>query len=184
MPTNCCEPPSTGSTPSTEGSTHLAARVAQNAPPPSAARTRILVVDNRRAVRYGLTRLLNEQPELTVCAAVGNAEQALEYMTHQTVDPAVVDISLGQMDGLQLARPLQLNFSNLHVLILSMHDPIIYAKHETSGSSKEKVRVITQVNEMTYENTPERARTPNLRFRRPTLYPIELQAHASLVLVL
>ena len=25
-------------------------------------------------------------------------------------------------------------------------------------------------------STPERARTPNLRFRRPTLYPIELQA--------
>ena len=25
-------------------------------------------------------------------------------------------------------------------------------------------------------NTPERIRTPNLRFRRPTLYPIELQA--------
>ena len=25
-------------------------------------------------------------------------------------------------------------------------------------------------------NTPERTRTSNLRFRRPTLYPIELQA--------
>ncbi len=29
-------------------------------------------------------------------------------------------------------------------------------------------------------NTPERARTPNLRFRRPTLYPIELQAQQLL----
>ena len=29
-------------------------------------------------------------------------------------------------------------------------------------------------------NTPERARTPNLRFRRPTLYPIELQAQKLL----
>ena len=27
--------------------------------------------------------------------------------------------------------------------------------------------------------TPERTRTPNLRFRRPTLYPIELQAHVQ-----
>ena len=28
-------------------------------------------------------------------------------------------------------------------------------------------------------NAPERIRTSNLRFRRPTLYPIELQALAS-----
>ena len=28
-----------------------------------------------------------------------------------------------------------------------------------------------------YSTTPGGIRTPNLRFRRPTLYPIELQAH-------
>ncbi len=31
------------------------------------------------------------------------------------------------------------------------------------------------------DTTPERARTPNLRFRRPTLYPIELQAQLLMI---
>ena len=33
-----------------------------------------------------------------------------------------------------------------------------------------------------FKNAPERIWTPNLRFRRPTLYPIELQAQQLLLL--
>ena len=100
------------------------------------AKTRILVVDDHHAVRRGLTQLLGEQSDLAVCAAVGSAEKALEYVKHQAVDLAIVDISLGQMDGLQLTRQLRLDCPKLYVLILSMHDPIIYApKALNAGAS-------------------------------------------------
>ena len=92
------------------------------------ARTRVLVVDDHYAVRRGLTELLGQQPDLSVCAAVASAERALDFVLEQPVDLAIIDISLGRMDGLQLTRQLKRDHPGLLVLILSMHDPALYAK--------------------------------------------------------
>jgi len=92
-----------------------------------AARTRVLIVDDHYAVRRSLTELLGQQPGLTVCAAVPSAERALGFMVEQPVDPAIVDISLGKMDGLQLTRRLSRDYPNLRILVLSMHDAASYA---------------------------------------------------------
>ena len=99
-------------------------------------KTRILVVDDHFAVRQGLTRLLEQQPDLYVCAAVESAEQALECLERQPVDLAIVDISLGQMDGLELTERLRNDWPEIRILILSMHDPVLYAeKARNAGAS-------------------------------------------------
>lgn len=90
--------------------------------------TRVLVVDDHYAVRRSLTRLLDQQPTLTVCAAVASAERALDLAKRQPVDLAIVDISLPSMDGLELTRKLRHDYPALRILILSMHDPTVYAQ--------------------------------------------------------
>ena len=87
---------------------------------------RILIVDDHEAIRSVLTSLLNEEPDLTVTATVESAEEALIAVQRQPVDLAIVDISLGQMNGLDLTRQLRLEHPDIRVLILSMHDPAIY----------------------------------------------------------
>ncbi len=112
----------------------------------------ILIVDDHYVIRRGLMELLNQQPDLTVCDAVATAEQALDAMDREPVDLAIIDISLGQVDGITLTTMLKQKYPGLTVLILSMHDEHLYgpralragasgfvAKHETGDTLLEAI---------------------------------------------
>jgi DNA-binding NarL/FixJ family response regulator len=97
---------------------------------------RILIVDDHEAIRIALRALLSAEPDLTVVATVSSAEEALNVIEHEPIDLAIVDISLGQTNGLDLARQLRLQYPNTHVLILSMHDAAVYsARAAEAGAS-------------------------------------------------
>jgi DNA-binding NarL/FixJ family response regulator len=91
-------------------------------------KTRILVVDDHAIVRQGLIKLVEAEPDLMVCAEAENASQALEAMEKQQFDLAIVDILLEGASGLELTERMKLRRPNLIVLILSMHDGLLYAQ--------------------------------------------------------
>ncbi len=91
-------------------------------------KTRILVVDDHAIVRQGLIKLIEAEPDLMVCAEAENANQALDIIEKQQVDLAIVDISLEGVSGLELTERMKLRRPNLIVLILSMHDGLLYAQ--------------------------------------------------------
>jgi DNA-binding NarL/FixJ family response regulator len=68
---------------------------------------RVLVVDDHPAVRAGVMRLLEEQPDLVVADAVGSAEAAMSLAEREPIDVAVVDYQLGSRSGLWLSRMLK-----------------------------------------------------------------------------
>lgn len=86
----------------------------------------ILIVDDHYMVRRGLVEFLSQQPDLTVCDAVATAQEALDVADREPVDLAIVDISLGQIDGITLTDMLKQRHPNLIILILSMHDEHLY----------------------------------------------------------
>jgi DNA-binding NarL/FixJ family response regulator len=96
----------------------------------------ILVVDDHPIVRQGLTLLINQEPDLGVCAEAENAEQALQAVENQHVDLAIVDISLLGSNGVELTEKIKLNFPDLPVLILTMHDEARYAKRAFQAGAK------------------------------------------------
>jgi len=99
-------------------------------------RKNILIVDDHYVVRRGLMELLNQQPDLCVCGAVDSAEQALEVAEREPLDLAIVDISLGQIDGIMLTGMLKQKHPELVVLILSMHDEHLYGlRAQRAGAS-------------------------------------------------
>jgi two-component system invasion response regulator UvrY len=85
-------------------------------------KTHVLIVDDHYVVRRGLTQFLGEQPDLDVREAVGSAEQALEAVERESIDLAIVDISLGQTDGITLTDLIKRKHPEIVILILSMHD--------------------------------------------------------------
>jgi DNA-binding NarL/FixJ family response regulator len=91
-------------------------------------KTNILIVDDHSIVRKGLMQLINEEPDLVVCAEAENATQALEAIEKKQVDLAIVDISLDGTNGIQLTEKIKSQCPHLPVLILTMHDEAIYAK--------------------------------------------------------
>jgi CheY-like chemotaxis protein len=91
-------------------------------------KTRILVVDDHDIVRQGLTKLIEAECDLMVCSEAENAGQALEAIQKQEFDLAIVDISLEGTSGLELTERMKSQCPNMIVLILSMHDGLLYAQ--------------------------------------------------------
>jgi DNA-binding NarL/FixJ family response regulator len=68
---------------------------------------RVLVVDDHPAVRTGVVRLLEEQPDLRVRDSAESAEAGLSIAEREHVDVAVIDYQLGSHSGLWLSRMLK-----------------------------------------------------------------------------
>jgi DNA-binding NarL/FixJ family response regulator len=75
---------------------------------PASAATRLLVVDDHRAVRRSLQRLLAEEPDFEVVDIVSGADAAVAVARREPIDVAVVDYQLGgRHNGLWLSRELK-----------------------------------------------------------------------------
>ena len=92
-------------------------------------KARILVVDDHAIVREGLALLINQEPDLLVTAKAENADEALDAVRTQQIDLAIVDISLEGKNGLQLTKQIKSEYPDLPVLILTMHDEALHARH-------------------------------------------------------
>ena len=86
----------------------------------------IFVVDDHPVVRWGYISLINLEPDLEVCGEADTAFEALDKIPEARPDLAIVDISLEGMNGIELTKQLQVLHPDLPVLIVSMHDEVLY----------------------------------------------------------
>lgn len=89
---------------------------------------RILIVDDHPMMRNGLAQLIDTEDDLKVGAEADNAGQAINAVTQQKFDLALVDISLPDKNGLELIKDLRALHPDLPILVVSMHDEMIYAE--------------------------------------------------------
>lgn len=99
-------------------------------------KNRIFIVDDHPIVRKGLTQLINQEPDLTVCSEAENAEIALELLKKVKPDLAIVDISLRGIDGIELTKLIRARFENIPVLVVSMHDESLYAERALRAGAR------------------------------------------------
>lgn len=91
-------------------------------------RRKVFLVDDHAVVRNGLAELINQAPDLTVVGEAATAEEALTKIEAAAPDLAIVDLTLGDMSGLELLKRLKARHPLLPVLVLSMHDEAFYAE--------------------------------------------------------
>jgi DNA-binding NarL/FixJ family response regulator len=89
---------------------------------------RILLVDDHPIVRFGVRQMVATQPDLSIGAEADTAEAALQAVKRAKADLAIVDLSLGTINGLELIRQLRELDAKLPVLVLSMHDEALFAE--------------------------------------------------------
>jgi DNA-binding NarL/FixJ family response regulator len=94
----------------------------------TAAKKRILLVDDHPIVRQGMALFINREDDLNVCGEAEDALSALHAIPACRPDLVIVDISLNGPDGLDLLKSIRIQYPGLPVLILSMHDELIYAE--------------------------------------------------------
>ena len=89
---------------------------------------KVLIVDDHPIVRQGLRLMIDEEPDLKVCGEAQSEREARIAIRDLEPDVVIVDISLAQGDGLELVRDVHAHHPGLPMLVLSMHDELIYAE--------------------------------------------------------
>jgi DNA-binding NarL/FixJ family response regulator len=83
---------------------------------------RVLVADDHALVREGVKRVLDHEPDLAVVAEATDGAGAVEKALDDSIDLAILDISMPRKTGLQAARELSRRRPELRTLILSMYE--------------------------------------------------------------
>ena len=91
-------------------------------------RKQLLIVDDHPMMRTGLAQLIDNTPDLKVGAEADNAGQALQAVTDRNFDLILLDISLPDKNGVELIKDFQALKPGLPVLVVSMHDELLYAE--------------------------------------------------------
>jgi two-component system, NarL family, response regulator DevR len=82
----------------------------------------VLLVDDHEVVRRGLRELLTDEPDIEVVAEAGSIDEALAVAMHVEPDVAVVDVRLGDGDGVMLCRELRAKPNPPQCLMLTAFD--------------------------------------------------------------
>jgi len=91
-------------------------------------KARIFIVDDHPLVREWLTTLIQRQSDLAVCGEAEDTATALEAIPKAKPDVAVVDLALKSGSGLELIKDLKQAYPAVAIVVLSMHDELLYAE--------------------------------------------------------
>ncbi|WP_193215058.1 response regulator transcription factor [Luteolibacter marinus] len=89
---------------------------------------KILIVDDHPILRDGLESIIKRERGLAVCGKAGTVAEALELVERTDPDLVLTDLSLPGRNGLELIKDLRTLQPLLPVMVMSMHDELIYAE--------------------------------------------------------
>jgi DNA-binding NarL/FixJ family response regulator len=82
---------------------------------------RVVLADDHAVVRAGIRAMLERISEIEILGEAGNGREALELAERLRPQILLADISMPEMNGLELAARVTKDFPNVRVIILSMH---------------------------------------------------------------
>lgn len=99
-------------------------------------RRRILLVDDHPFMRAGLAQLIDRQPDLVVCGEAGNPAEALQALPALKPDLVLSDLTMPGRGGLEFIKDMLAAMPQLAVLVVSMHDEVVYAERALRAGAR------------------------------------------------
>lgn len=96
---------------------------------------RILLADDHTVVRIGLRTLIDAQPDMEVVGEARDGAEALAHALRVGPDIVVMDLSMSQLNGLEVTRQLCEQTPELRVLVLSVHEDATYLRQALSAGA-------------------------------------------------
>lgn len=96
----------------------------------------ILIVDDHPIFTMGMSELLNQEEDFSVCAVAEDIPTARKMIAEYDPDMAIIDITLAKENGLDLVKEITTGKRPIPVLVLSMHDEAVWAERAIRAGAK------------------------------------------------
>ena len=83
---------------------------------------RLMLADDHEVVRSGLKAMLETRPGWEVCGEAATGREAVRLAAELRPDVAIIDLSLPDLDGLEVTRRIKREVPATEVLVFTMHD--------------------------------------------------------------
>jgi DNA-binding NarL/FixJ family response regulator len=85
----------------------------------------LLIADDHTMFLQGIISLLEQEPNITIVDKAVNGSEALEIIKKGVVDFIILDVSMPEMDGIELSKILKKQHPNVKILIVSTHSNVM-----------------------------------------------------------
>jgi DNA-binding NarL/FixJ family response regulator len=83
---------------------------------------RILIADDHEVVRAGVRAMVEHEPDLEVCGVATNGRDAVVLATRLKPDIVIVDMTMPELDGVQVVRQIKRALPQTEMLVFSAHE--------------------------------------------------------------
>lgn len=97
---------------------------------------KIVIVDDHRIIRVGLRGLLEREQDIEIVGEAERVDDVMRILADQHVDVVLMDIDLGETDGIKITSQIRSLYPKVFVLGLTMHEePDFIVKMLEAGAS-------------------------------------------------
>jgi two-component system response regulator DegU len=89
---------------------------------------RLLIIEDNRLLREGITAMINEQSDLKVVASLGTTENILQRIYTLKPQVALLDLGLRNQNSLQIVKSVKKNSSGTKIIVMDLvplHEDIL-----------------------------------------------------------
>jgi DNA-binding NarL/FixJ family response regulator len=91
-----------------------------------AQKKKVIIIDDHPLFREGLKAIIERDRRFEVVGEAGTAKEGIDMTAALSPDVVLVDISLPDLNGMQVTRKLRGMYPHIRVMIISMHSKIDY----------------------------------------------------------
>lgn len=80
----------------------------------------VLLIEDNRLLRDGITAMIKKQPDMHVVATVGNGENILQMISKHKPDILLLDLGLRNQNSLQIVKLSKHHFVDLKIIVMDL----------------------------------------------------------------
>lgn len=158
---------------------------------------KILIADDHTMFLQGIISLLEQESHIEIVGKAINGIEALEVIQKQPVDLLILDISMPEMDGIELSKIVKKKYPAIKILVVSTHSNVsiisrlirigvngYLLKNAEKAELLEAITTISDGADYFSEETEEKHLSNTLRIEKQVSTLTELSSREKEILVL
>lgn len=157
----------------------------------------LLIADDHTMFLEGIVSLLGQESDINIIGKAYNGIEALDIIKTAAVDLVILDISMPEMDGIELTKILKKKYPEIKILVVSTHSNVniisrlirigvngYLLKNAEKSELLEAIHSIIEGNNYFSEETEDKYICKQLRIEKQVLNLTELSSREKEILVL